>query len=75
MRIIEVVGCTCCPYFKQTDGYNRVYVCTHPKFTGGFTMSHRLKKDGTYPLALRKKVHKNCPLQIKEPRYGIYPKG
>jgi len=61
MRIIEVPCCEKCPYFKQTNGFYRVWVCRNVSFQSP-NINNKFKKDGSYPKFANKRVAAGCPL-------------
>jgi hypothetical protein len=63
MRIIEVKGCASCPYFEQTNGYNRVWVCRKGYLTAHDNPNGRLKKNGGYPQFASWRTHAKCRLK------------
>lgn len=78
MRIIEIKACIVCPYLNQTNGYHRVWRCTHLQFRGGINDPRRkeniigkLKKDGSLPKVAHKRVASGCPLKIKKENKNV----
>jgi hypothetical protein len=70
MRVLHIKSCSVCPYFEQTNGYNKVWVCRHRQFRGGINDPRRkndpwgkLLKTGGYPRYVGKRVADGCPLE------------
>jgi hypothetical protein len=73
MRVVEIKACEFsvghakCPFFEQTAGYYRWWVCRHPEFRGGINAPKhnmgKIRKDGGYPTDASKKVASGCPLK------------
>lgn len=70
MRVLRIKCCAECPYFQQTNGFYRVWVCRHNNFRGGINserrknnISGKILKSGLYPIDASKRVAKGCPLE------------